>query len=472
MAALGAAAGAFEGDNAREEQRARRAGLGLQAASLAQQDRQFVEKQKLQREDMSLEADRIAGNQRLEAERTAMMQRNADKGFALDEQKLASDKENDVYQRGRNEKQDAWQAVLDEQTVMEKKQEYQQNEAAYQEAAKVRKQFDDQLANRRKVVQSVTGTLIRDIAESPNHVLSPAMIEWAKKQDPETFANLSGGGGGKPGSPMFLGFKDPKTGEDKIEPVDVEKQYMIFDTLYGTDVANTFTGRVEQEKQNEFSMKRDKGSTARTMNPVEEITQLNKALSAMKDEVSGEYSDADAATALKKRIVSLAKQLGGEAETGDGGASGDKASGSKFGFVKGGGSGEVVERTLKNGQKVRVRQLSNGKWEVVGGVPQEQAEPVMEEQPNKRSFRGVDGPRVTSSNGEVKSNFGPEPGTTEYWRDMPRGQATGMSKREIGFARRDILKRLESAHRKGPKSRDEAAKIKAELDAFNDKYPV
>ena len=47
-----------------------------------------------------------------------------------------------------------------------------------------------------------------------------------------------------------------------------------------------------------------------------------------------------------------------------------------------------------------------------------------------------------------------------------------MSKSEIGFARRDILKRLESAHRKGPKSRDEAAKIKAELDAFNDKYPV
>jgi len=62
MGALGAAAGAFEGDNAREEQSARRAGLGLQAASLAQQDRQFVDRQTLEREQMALEQQRFQGN--------------------------------------------------------------------------------------------------------------------------------------------------------------------------------------------------------------------------------------------------------------------------------------------------------------------------------------------------------------------------------------------------------------------------
>lgn len=257
MAALGAAAGAFEGDNAREEQRARRAGLGLQAASLAQQDRQFVDRQTLEREQMALEQQRFQGNQDIANSRTAMEQRNADRGFALDEQKLAYDKENDLYQRGRNEKQDAWKNALDEETLRNKQMEYQTNEQLFQEAAKQRQIDDEKMANRKKIAQGAMGVAIRAIAESPNNVLSPSQIEYIKKLDPETYGNLVGGYGAGVGKPAALTFKDPKTGEARDEVIDPDKQFMIYDTVYGKDVANKLTGRQEQEAQNAFNLKRD-----------------------------------------------------------------------------------------------------------------------------------------------------------------------------------------------------------------------
>jgi len=55
---------------------------------------------------------------------------------------------------------------------------------------------------------------------------------------------------------------------------------------------------------------------------------------------------------------------------------------------------------------------------------------------------------------------------------MPKGKAADLKGKEIGAARREILKRLEAAYRL-PKSDEKVALVKrlrAELDEFNQKY--
>jgi len=525
MAALGAAAGAFEGDMEREAAAARRAQLGLQAASLAQQDRQFAEGQKLQREDMALEADRIAGNQRLEAERTAMMQRNADKGFALDEQKLAYDKENDVYQRGRNEQQDAWKQALDEQEMQAKQLDMAFQKERLSQFKILADQEKQNMAERKRLAQTALASAMKIGMESGG-VVPLSVVQAVAK---ETGIPFQGMYYAPDGTFVTDVLKDGQVVQE-MTPPNVQATIMrsmpgVFGEEAAKDLVNErrdkarydsylqresmkyenakYIASLRGQRATRFDAKQleaidtdiyeyEKELKVKGLAPEKKARlegQLKAAKEFRRSLIYGGEPNAAVYSAYGENIPAPFGAQGGGAGSGYteqqmnelGGlkvqalreANGDKASGSKFGFVKGGtSSAGVVERTLKNGQKVRVRQLSNGKWEVVGGVPQEQAEPVMEEQPNKRSFRGVDGSRVTSSNGEVKRNFGPEPGTVEYWRDMPKGQATGMSKREIGLARRDILKRLEAAYRKGPKGRDEAAAVKAELDAFNDKYPV
>ena len=81
------------------------------------------------------------------------------------------------------------------------------------------------------------------------------------------------------------------------------------------------------------------------------------------------------------------------------------------------------------------------------------------------------GPRLeTAPEGSAK--IGPEKGTLEYLQGMPKGKAADLKGKEIGAARREILKRLEAAYRL-PKSDEKVALVKrlrAELDEFNQKY--
>lgn len=81
------------------------------------------------------------------------------------------------------------------------------------------------------------------------------------------------------------------------------------------------------------------------------------------------------------------------------------------------------------------------------------------------------GPRLeTAPEGSAK--IGPEKGTLEYLQGMPKGKAADLKGKEIGTARREILKRLEAAYRL-PKSDEKVALVKrlrAELDEFNQKY--
>jgi len=166
MAALGAAAGAFEGDNAREEQRARRAGLGLQAASLAQQDRQFAERLKLQREDMALQQQRFQANQDIASSRIAMEQLNADRQFGLQERKFGQDVLNTAFEQQRLGKQDAWADALNEQKIRENEEAIAFQKERFAQFKTLAEQERQTIAERKRLAQTALASAMKIGMES------------------------------------------------------------------------------------------------------------------------------------------------------------------------------------------------------------------------------------------------------------------------------------------------------------------
>jgi len=93
------------------------------------------------------------------------------------------------------------------------------------------------------------------------------------------------------------------------------------------------------------SLSREHGSVLR------ELLKMNEA-----DDAEGYKQKSDVLQRIEKEMADL--------ESGSVAPPEKDKQGSKLGFVKGGSSGEVVERTLKNGQKVRVRRRADGQWEL------------------------------------------------------------------------------------------------------------
>lgn len=526
MGALGAAAGAFEGDNAREEQRARRAGLGLQAASLAQQDRQFVDRQTLEREQMALEQQRFQGNQDIANARTLLDQQNADRGFGLQESKLNQDVQSNAFEQQRAVKQDAWADVLNQQKADEQKLKIEQNRATLDTFNQAAQKEREQLENRKSFAKTSIGALALSALKNGGIASTSALKLFNEQQAQQ--------GTGIHVTSEFWhdnGFNFKRLGPGKDQNGNIvqgqQAEYdevlntaiatALFRDEFGEDAAKDQSANQRDNARYSAYMQRDELKAGRTLDPKTKIryTALQaehrdamRALLKTDKELDPEGFKAaqDAIDSIERHMVALDGETNPIAGNGQGAtgrlsfvrqsldANGDTANkaysqdeaqslpsgtiylgvdgkkhkrvqtaseiasladadSSKLGFVKGNQVGEVVERTVKKtGQKVLVRLLANGKYELVN--------------------RGVDGPRVQSVQKSPSAPFGPEPGTVEYFRDMPRGKASAWSKKEIGEARKDILNRLEQAYRKGPQAREEAAQIKAELDAFNDKYPV
>jgi len=488
MAALGAAAGAFEGDNAREEQRARRAGLGLQAASLAQNDRQFAEKQKLDREQMALDADRIAGDQMLEADRTAMMQRNADKGFALDEQKIAYDKENDLYQRGRNEQQDAWKAALDEQTIKEKQLEYETHQAEFSKYKAAQDKELEQLANREKMAKNGMSSLMQLAYMSPNGVVAKEAVSLFNK---ENGTNMSGAYLDK-NTGNFITEEIGQDGKPVQAPVDRVKQENFLRTWAGDGVADSFFKRSDDAEKNAFNLKREEArynsqlerDTLKAGNIVDPLKKIRySGLQRQQDKIISELAEIDPTDtegyatkqALLDKIEAHMVSLEGSGSPVTKPVEGDKT---KYGLSKpvtGASSSAsqvapnmkaLADKAMKDagGDKAKAFKLfTQYKSELTGTGQSIQPEPI------KKPYRSVYGPRAVKD-GQKATGYGPDQGTVEYLRDMPTGKVTGTSKSDISQRRKEILNRLEQAYRKGPVAREEAHRIKAELDAFNTQY--
>ena len=181
MAALGAAAGAFEGDNARAEQRADMARLSLQGAQLAQGDRQFDEQTKLARERMASAEAENAAQRRENADALALRQKNIDRQFAFDEKQFQAGRENDAYQRVRNERQDAWREALNAQEIMEKQERIKTNRLQFEELDRAAKMEREQLSNRQRLAKTGIGALALSALKNGG-IAGPAQIEAFNKQ--------------------------------------------------------------------------------------------------------------------------------------------------------------------------------------------------------------------------------------------------------------------------------------------------
>ena len=181
MAALGAGAGAFQGDMEREAAAARRAQLGLQAQRMNQDAQQFYEQTKLARERMASAEAENAAQRRENADALALRQKNIDRQFALDEKQFQAERENDAYQRGRNERLDAWREALNAQEIMEKQERIKTNRLQFEELDRAAKMEREKLLNRRRLAKTGLGALALSALKNGG-IASPAALEVFNKQ--------------------------------------------------------------------------------------------------------------------------------------------------------------------------------------------------------------------------------------------------------------------------------------------------
>ncbi|MDX9860929.1 MAG: hypothetical protein RBS99_08415 [Rhodospirillales bacterium] len=158
MAALGAGAGAFEGDNARAQRAA-------QAAQRAEQARQFdAQLQQRQAENKQAAAERAQNredtlNMRAEdrdwrQQESQRMQSNADRQFGLQ----AGGQE---FSQQRAEKQDEWTKALNEQNMARQKQEMEFATTKFEQWKTLADQEREELSQRKLLGQTGMASLMR-----------------------------------------------------------------------------------------------------------------------------------------------------------------------------------------------------------------------------------------------------------------------------------------------------------------------
>lgn len=361
MAALGAAAGAFEGDNAREEQRARRAGLGLQAASLAQQDRHFVDRQTLEREQMAAAEKENTHRRGDRINELAMNQFNTDRRMRLDEKKIALDQDSTIYQRGRNEKQDAWKQVLDEQEMQAKQLDMTFQKERLSQFRILADQEKQIMAERKRLSQTALASAMKIGMESGGVVPLNVVQAIAK----ETGIQFQGMYFDPDGSFVSDVLKDNKVVKE-VTPANVQATIMrSMPGVFGEEAAKDIVNERRDKARYDSYLQREEVKSERTLDPKMKIRYmaLNREHGMAFKELLG-MNEADDPEAYKQK-KDMIDRLENEMLALEGGTVAAKEEHkSKLGFVKGGASGEVVERTLKNGQKVRVRRRQDGQWEL------------------------------------------------------------------------------------------------------------
>lgn len=143
-------------------------------------------------------------------------------------------------------------------------------------------------------------------------------------------------------------------------------------------------------------------------------------------------------------------------------------------------------RKLANGQSATY--IGEGKWRVDAAQAQDSSgspfaesfnapdaiSPPGEFQPAEAAPAAKPTPvAATEKSKPAAKTFDNQADTTiEAIKEIPKGKSTGWSNAERSKARNEILRRLEASYRRYPKSEGESKEIKAELDAFNEKYGV
>ena len=173
MAAIGAAAGAFEAKKQEDERRLRSRGLDLQSAQMSEQGRQF----NLKRQD--------------EQQRTILDQSNKDREFGFRQQEADLNREerertfiigreDKQYDRDRQSNLDAWKKALDEQEMRRREFEIEKANEEYRIYQKARKRGEEERNNRTRLAESHLGMIARSAIE--NGVVSPEELTIFNQQ--------------------------------------------------------------------------------------------------------------------------------------------------------------------------------------------------------------------------------------------------------------------------------------------------
>ena len=285
MAALGAAAGAFEGDNARAEQEARRSQLSLQGASLAQNDRQFADRQKLDREQLAAGQEENALRRQDNIDALGIQQGNIDKRLAMDEKQFQAGQEDKTYQRGRDERKDAWGEALSAQEMQDKQERIKLNRLQFDELDRASKTEREKLSNRQDLAKTGLGALA--LASLRNGgIASQAAIELFNKQQEQagTGIKVSSGVWSKDG----FAFKRRGPGQDQNgRPVEMDYDelmnpaiaHAIFKDSFGEDIAKEQSDT--QRDNNRFAQQKSLAETR--VLPEDRLVKLTNAAKAMVD---------------------------------------------------------------------------------------------------------------------------------------------------------------------------------------------
>jgi len=166
MAALGAAAGAFQGDMEREAAAARRAQLGLQAQRMNQDAQNFnilmrareADKAEYARQREEERRERFADKERAQA--------NYDRMFALQERKFGQDVQNTAFEQQRLGKQDAWADALNEQKIRENEEAIAFQKERFAQFKTLAEQERQTIAERKRLAQTALASAMKIGMES------------------------------------------------------------------------------------------------------------------------------------------------------------------------------------------------------------------------------------------------------------------------------------------------------------------
>ncbi|NLC39878.1 MAG: hypothetical protein GX763_03050 [Clostridiaceae bacterium] len=281
--ALGAGAGAFEGDTAREQAR-------LNRARLAEQQRQF---------DMKMEADQERLNLatfRDQRDFETNQQRYAE-GLKLDERNFQEGKRQfDAVDR-RAALKSEWDQVLAEETLKKQQAEFEQAESIYKQFQQAQLAEREQLSNRERMAKTGGAALLRLAYESPDGIVAKSAVDIFNKENGTNFvgAYLDKGTG------IFSMDADDGNGNIVPNQMDPVKQETALRQIYGDSVAESFF-----KNRRQSGGENPQGEKVSDQHKLwkEKIETLYKAQEALRN--SGiDTADVD------KQIAALAKQTPG-----------------------------------------------------------------------------------------------------------------------------------------------------------------
>jgi len=250
MSALGAGAGAFEGDEQRKKDRLASAQLGLQAEQLrqkAQQDSIANQQNDRNFQEGQRRFDAATGIEQRQQER---QQANIDRTFTEGQRQF------DTVQ-DRADTSDAFKQALTLQDIADKQQLHKANDLTYRKMMQKQKELDEQEENKKRLQMSGVGILLRAAYESPTGQAPKAVIDQVRQMTGDD--SIIGAGQDKGGSGHFVVTSFPRNEDGslqaekmsdgsyrplktangaahlKMTPVQIDKAITVLGNLYGQD---------------------------------------------------------------------------------------------------------------------------------------------------------------------------------------------------------------------------------------------